>query len=302
MRLLTNSPRIVGIALGAAAALGCNDSSAPAPQTIPDFVYVANAAGNVQLVSFKSGAATPLTTGSDNYDPDSRASRLVFASERNGLPEIFISDLDAGTPHRVTNLSEFSRSPSLSPNADSIAFVVSSFTGAPRIFVIAAPSLNAPTFDSAAAIATGSATSAAEGAPAWSPAGGVIAFTSTRSAVSQVYVVPSGGGSATAVTSEAGGAFEPSWSADGTTIYYLASTPLIVLRRVSARGGGATTVVDDPQGVAGPASCNASLCLFNTDPTGTAGSMCALVISAGRSQLVFPRTAAQERQPAILVQ
>lgn len=303
MNARTSSGRRIATALGtlgALAALGCSESSAPAPQLSPAFMYVANVGANSQLVRFRNDTATPLTSGSSNYDPNSRASRLVFTSERNGLPQVFISDLDVTTPHAVTFGSSFNRSPSLSPSADSIAFV-STRSGTPRIWVIAAPSLNAPGFDTPLALATGSPSYVPEDVPAWSPAGSFIAFTSTRDGLSQVYVMPSGGGSVTAVTSEGGGAFQPSWSADGSTIYYVAATPSLILRRVSAQGGGtATTVVDDPQGVGGPASCNGSFCLFNTDPAGSSGSMCTLAISAGSTKVIFPRTAAQERQPAIL--
>ena len=63
---------------------------------------------------------------------------------------------------------------------------------------------------------------------------------------------------------------------------------------------GATTFVDDTLDVGGPASCNATLCLFGEDPTGELGFVSAAPLSGAAVQQLFPRTAAKERQPAIV--
>lgn len=298
MRIDARHRRIATL-LGAALALACNETSAPAPGGVPSFVYVAEGPGWPGLVRFRNDSAVPLTSGSKNTEPNSANGRLVFTSERDGYPQLYISDLDAGSATRVMNSGAFDRTGSLSPHADSIVFVTTR-TGTPRIWVIAAPALNDSNSGTPSAIATGSASYTPEDAPAWSPTGGKIAFTSVRSGASQVYVVSSGGGAAAVVTSESGGAFEPAWSADGREIYYIAAVPDYALRRVAAAGGQAQTVVADSFLVAGPASCNASYCLYSTGFNTATGDMSALATGSGTIQSIFARTAALERQPAIL--
>jgi Tol biopolymer transport system component len=264
------------------------------------FVHVADASGFAELVRYDAGASTPLTgAGSNNTDPNSAADRLVFTSDRDGYPQVYIADLDVATPHRVMASSAFDYTPGLSPSADSIVFV-STRSGTSRLWVIAAPALDAVAYGTPAALATGSADFTPENGPAWSPEGGSIAFTSTRTGVSQLFVVPSGGGVAQQLTTESGGAFQPAWSGDGHTIYYIAATPALVLKKVSALGGAATIAVADPLGVMGPASCNASVCVYSTDPGNTSGSMSMVQQSGGATPEIFPRTVAHERQPAII--
>ena len=289
-------------AASALAVLACEDVTTPSttPTPLPAFVFVSDSAGIAGLVRFRNDSAVRLTNGSKNYDPNIAASRLVFTSERDGYPQVYISDLDVTTPHRVMSTVSFDRTPALSPSGDSIVFV-STRTGVPRLYLIRAPALNQAGFDSALALATGSAAFTPEDAPAWSPVGGKIAFTSVRGGNSQVYIVPSGGGAAQVVTNESGGAFQPTWSADGSEIFYIAATPGYALRMVSSSGGQPTTVVDDSFYVAGPASCNASVCLYSTGFGTASGSMSALTIRNDSSQQIFSRTAAKERQPAIIV-
>lgn len=87
------------------------------------------------------------------------------------------------------------------------------------------------------------------------------------------------------------------WLENGTL-----TAPALDLRRVSAHAGGeATTVVADSLGVGGPTSCGTSFCLFSTDPQKTGGSVSAYLPSRRSAQVIFPRTTALERQPAVLV-
>jgi len=292
-----------GVALAGALALtvlACEDVTAPpGPPTIPTFVYVSDSGGYSGLVRFRNDSSVRLTSGSKNTEPRSAAGRLVFTSERDGYAQVYISDLDVTTPHRVMASNSFDRTAALSPRADSIVFV-SLRTGVPRLWLIRAPALNQATYDSAQPLSTGSQLYTPEDGPAWSPVGGKIAFTSVRGGNSQVYIVASGGGAAQVVTNESGGAFQPEWSADGNSIYYIAATPDYSLRVVSASGGTARTVVADSLLVAGPTSCNSSVCLFSTGFGTAAGTMSALAVQNDSVLVLFPRTAAMEQQPAIL--
>jgi Tol biopolymer transport system component len=288
------------IALGA---LACSDStgnSAP-PGPLPAFVYVADTNGYASLVRFRNDSSVALTAGSNNYDPNSAASRIVFTSERDGYPQIYIADVDVTTPHRVVHSFAFDYTPALSPLGDSIAYV-STRSGVPKVWLIRAPALNQATMDSAQMLATGSPAYTPESAPAWDPKGHKIAYTSVVTGTSQVYVIASGGGTPTRITNEGGGAFSPTWSADGSQLYYIAATPRLLLRRVDANGSNPMTIIPDTLTASGPASCNASYCLFAPAQNDTiSSSMNALVLQGDSIKVLFARTVAKEREPAILV-
>ncbi len=128
--------------------------------------------------------------------------------------------------------------------------------------MIRAPALDQGTMDSAQMLATGDPVYSPVSAPAWNPMGHTIAYTGVGTGTSQVYVVASGGGTPTRITNEGGGAFSPTWSADGTKIYYIAPVPELILRRIDATGTNPMNAIPDSLTASGPASCNASYCIF----------------------------------------
>ncbi len=165
--------------------------------------------------------------------------------------------------------------------------------------MVPAPALDATTFNAPTPLTTGSATEIPEGAPAWSPDGSTIAFSSTRSGTSQIFTVPADGGSAVELTTDAGGAFDPEWSGDGQTIDYLSATGSLHLRRIKSTGGAAAEFESDSLDL-DAASCNSTLCIAAEDPSGSNGSVLAFPAKGGRGQVVIPRTR-NERQAAIIV-
>jgi dipeptidyl aminopeptidase/acylaminoacyl peptidase len=56
--------------------------------------------------------------------------------------------------------------------------------------------------------------------PVWSPDGARIAFDSPRNGHFQICVVPSGGGTTTALTADPSGNVQPAWSPDGASIAF----------------------------------------------------------------------------------
>jgi WD40 repeat protein len=285
---------MAGIALS-----GCGDSTKPVPLDIPSFVMVGDSGGVSHLYRVQDSVETQLGGGSWNdFDPRSGAGRLVYVSDRDGNSEVYISDTLTTLSQRVTNSSAEDSHPALSPDGSTIVFV-SNRSGAPRLWSVAAPAPDATTFDVPAALATGSATEIPEGAPAWSPDGSTIAFSSARSGTSQIFTIPAAGGAAVELTTEPGGAFSPAWSGDGQTIYYLSATGILHLRRVESTGGSAADFGSDSLDLDAP-SCNSSLCIAAENPAGDRGSILAFPTGGGKGQAIIPRTH-NERQATIIV-
>ena len=94
----------------------------------------------------------------------SAAGRIVFTSDRNGNFEIYFADISATVSRQVTNNTAEDSHPALSPDGSTIVFV-SNRSGAPRLWSVPAPALDASAFDAPVALATGSATEIPEGAP-----------------------------------------------------------------------------------------------------------------------------------------
>jgi Tol biopolymer transport system component/DNA-binding winged helix-turn-helix (wHTH) protein len=87
------------------------------------------------------------------------------------------------------------------------------------------------------------------GTPRWSPNGKLIAFDSHSNGVSQIYVIPAGGGEPQPLTNGPDSSEVPSWSRDGMWIYYSTSrkgAPNIW--KVSVEGG-ATRLVSSNGGI-----------------------------------------------------
>ena len=291
---------MAGIALSA-----CGDATKPvppappAPLVVPSFIVVGDSGGASHLYRVGDSVERQLTSGDwSDVDPMSAAGLLVFTSNRDGNFEIYLSDTLTSATRRITNSSAEDGHPALSPNGLTILFV-SNRSGAPRLWSVPAPALGTTTFDLPVAVQTGSATEIPEGAPAWSPDGSTLAFSSARSGTSQIFTMPAAGGDAVELTNEAGGAFSPAWSGDGQIIYFLSATGTVHLRQISSAGGSASDFASDSLDV-DAASCNAKLCIAAENPAGDRGSVLAFPAKGGRGQAIIARTH-DERQAAILV-
>jgi len=149
------------------------------------------------------------------------------------------------------------------------------------------------------AIATGSPSYVPERAPAWSPTGDRIAFTSTRSSTSQVWVMPASGGAPVQMTFESGGAFDPVWSADGTSILYSTSYGMMIVRSVKLATGEVTTYASGTTDLGQPA-CGASMCLVVSGAYGAIGDIIGYT-SAGAQPKVLVSRGSNDVHPAVLV-
>jgi Tol biopolymer transport system component len=278
---------------------GCSDATAAKPLVVPAFVVVGDTAGTAQLYRVEGGLVTKLsTTAGNDVDPMSAAGRIVFSTDRDANYEVYIEDIGATVSRRVTNSGGQDDRPALSPNGSTIVFV-SNRSGTPRLWSVPAPALDATTFDAPTALSTGSNTAVPEGAPAWSPDGTRLAFSSDRTGTSQIFTMDAAGGEAAQVTNDVAGAFDPAWSADGTTIVFTSAAGTLHLRQVKLSSGSSSDFATDSLDLA-QASCDANVCIAAEDPTGTRGSILAFPAKGGKGEAIVARTR-NEREPAILV-
>ena len=123
-------------------------------------------------------------------------------------PQLFAMNADGSNQHNVTNDTNLYQEPSISPDGTKVA-VVSGY----QLFVV---NLSTGTRTQ---LTHGGALEGQNWAPAWSPNGQYIAFTSDRANVQNIWLMPAGGGSAQKVTYD-GNASNATWSPDSQRIAY----------------------------------------------------------------------------------
>jgi hypothetical protein len=264
---VTSRPLVITL-LAALMASAC-DETGPLDVTLPAVVFVSGTGQGAELYLWHADTLTRLTSnGFGDGEPHVAGSHLVFTSDRDANPEVYFSDVRATTPRRLTTHTATDGEPALHPAGDRIVFVTTR-TGTPRLWVM-------DTLGGAlAALPTGSATFYPERGPVWSPLGDRIAFTSARTGTSQVFVVGGLGGNAVQVTSEAGGAFDPSWTATGTHIVYATGAGTPRLRSVPAAGGDAADYAVLPDTALGEPSCGVHFCIAVRGAYGADGDLVA---------------------------
>ena len=257
------------LTLAVAVVAGACDETGPLDVRLPAVVFVSGEQQDAELFLWSGDTLTRLTSNAfADGDPHVAAGRLVFTSDRDGNPEVYFADVRANAPRRLTTHAATDGEPALHPAGNRIAFV-SMRSGTPRLWMM--DTLGGLL----TAIGTGSETFYPERAPSWSPRGDRLAFTSARTGTSQVYVVDATGGAAVQVTSEAGGAFDPSWSATGTHIVYATGAGTPRLRTVPATAGEAADYLVLPDTALGEPSCGARYCVAVRGAYGAEGDLVA---------------------------
>lgn len=144
---------------------------------------------------YEFGPPTPF-----GWSPD--GARLVFVSDQDGDPEIFIMDRDGGNITQLTYNENFETWPSWSPAGDQIVFV-SDRDGDFEIFVMNIDGSGASQLTSNNGVSQD---------PAWSPTGKRIAFSSDRSGDFEIWKMDPDGSGQTQLTFSEGHDGGPIWS------------------------------------------------------------------------------------------
>jgi len=168
--------------------------------------------------------------------------QIAFASDRAGLPQIFLIDSNGNHPMQITSMANGACQPAWSPNGLRLVFISpcrgrSDLYPGSGLFIVNAdgtgltplPTETGGDFD-----------------PAWSPDGSRIAFTSLRDGNSQLVTISLADLSITRLT-EANSDIQsrqPAWSPDGTKIVFTVKrVGVLQIWLMDASGSGATQLV-----------------------------------------------------------
>jgi len=160
-----------------------------------------------------SPTPSPLSTALGGGD-----GQIAFASDRSGIPQIYVSGLGGDDPTQITNLDEGACQPDWSPDGSQLVFISpcnersDRYPGA-RLYTIALDGTGLTPLSWEAG---------GDFDPAWSPDGVRIAFTSLRDGYAQVYLLNLNSGSVERLTQTdpSQPARQPAWSPAASEIVY----------------------------------------------------------------------------------
>jgi TolB protein len=194
---------------------------------------------------------------------------------------------------RLTNNPALDFSPTLSPDGTTIVFA-SLRTGTSHLWSMNSDGTNP------VQLTTGSTQYTPENAPRFSPDGTKILFNSPRTGTSQLFLMPAAGDTATQLTHEANGAFDGSWSSDGTSIFYIDGRDHGTIHKIVMADSVVSSYVTGGSDVGQP-DCDNALCLVVVGRTTAAGDIFAYKGANDASSVKIVGTSGNERQPALLV-
>ena len=157
------------------------------------------------------------------YSPDGK--RIVFASERSGVPGVWISDDDGSHLVQVSNPEDESGSPRWSPDGNRIVFD-SRLHGHWEIYVADVAEMKPRKLNTTISDLM---------RPSWSRDGKWIYFRSEEPGRMGIYRSPASGGDAVLISRDIGG-YNPQESFDGKTVYFASPVDESILKSVPVPG------------------------------------------------------------------
>ncbi len=138
---------------------------------------------------------------SPSFSPD--GNKMAYVSDQNGLPQIFIEDLQSGQVNRLTFSGRYNTQPSWSPAGDKIAYTTWENGGEIDIFTVNIDGSGLKQL-------TGN--SGENESPSWSSDGRMIVFASNRKGLKKLYIMGSTGDSQRPLLRSDGEQIQPCWS------------------------------------------------------------------------------------------
>ena len=170
--------------------------------------------------------------------------QIAFVSERSGVPQIYLMNIDGTGLEQLTYEGEGACQPEWSPDGMSLAYISpcsgrKDQYGGASIFTL---NLETGRIDLISTLATG------DFDPAWSPDGSKLAFTSLQTGKSQIFIYEFAMGTSHLLMKRSISSSMPAWSPDGSQIVFVSPSPvtnLPILMVVDADGK------EEPRGVIG---------------------------------------------------
>ena len=202
-----------GLAEGLSSPTGVHETPRVSPAGTHVAVVVRNGpfSRDVWVHELPSGRRTKLTNeGSQNHSPvwSSHGRELAWASNRTGLQSIYVQPLAANHVARLLLGGQDTHNPASWSRTGTLAFYEVYGSAGRDIW------LHLPDGRTRPAVAT----SANERAPALSPDGQWLAYTSDSSGTDEIYIQSVDGGPSSRVSLNGG--TEPMWSRDGRELFY----------------------------------------------------------------------------------
>ena len=185
-------------------------------------IYVINADGSnpTNLTNNSANDGNPIWSPDGSKivflsDPTGNIDDIVYVMNADGTGVKYLTDQNASLPER--NRLEQEYFAAWSPDRSKVAYWFDQFDGNFEIYVMKKDELNSPPTE----LNNMTKNSASDEAPAWSPDGSKIVFSSDRDGNYEVYVMNADGSNPTNLTNNSADDEDPTWSPDGNKIAFI---------------------------------------------------------------------------------
>ncbi|MBI3162122.1 MAG: serine/threonine-protein kinase, partial [Chloroflexi bacterium] len=179
-----------------------------------EYTYTATPTATLTFTPLPSSTPTSAAT------PVGGSGQIAYASNRSGIPQIYLADIASQTVTQITDMPEGACQPSWSPDGEKFVFI-SPCKGMDEIYYDAGLYIADADGDNLTPLAT---VPGGDFDPAWSPDGSKIAFASLRTGQMEIFILTLGGATPSVVQATKGTpsveARQPAWSPDGSQIVY----------------------------------------------------------------------------------